>query len=106
MVSCEWELTAADGTHLSSNDYGPRGARHREHETLPFLDALLTTLPTVDRIEASDNGAVTLHLTDGYVLSIRPCDPPDEPGTTLWRFMPKDDNERHFVVAAGGIEVW
>jgi len=43
VVSCHWRMDAPDGGYISSEDYGPNGARYRDELNGPVIERLLIT---------------------------------------------------------------
>ncbi len=96
-VSCCWSVTEPEGEIVSSDDFGPDGARTDE-KAFPFYDMLGNPRLNITTIRAEDDGGLTVQMAGGYRLEVWSCWNDAEPEEELWRLLPPDDDKRHFAV--------
>lgn len=102
MVRCSWEIAGPDGLVLSREDFSPV---RRDEKAYFFYDSLVRdNPPVVEAVEADKEGALRLQLLQSYTLDIRPDEMEEELDEEQWRFLPKDEGQRHLVLTLQGLE--
>lgn len=102
-VSCCWSISGPDGEIVSSDDFGPEQAR-RDDKAMPFYNLLGDPTLAITALRANDEGGIRIQMAGACVLEIWPCWEDAEPEDEHWRLLFKDENRRHFVVTAAGIQ--
>ena len=103
-VHCCWSIAGPEGEIVSSDDFGLDQSRSDENAG-PFYDMLGDLAFTISKIRADDYGGIKLTMSGGYSLEIKACCSEDEnPDEEQWRLLPKDKDERHFVIERGGVQ--
>jgi len=102
-ISCHWCISGPEGTIVSSEDFGPDGRRHDE-QAHPFYDTLKSNPPVVEVVVVDEAGALRLCLSGGYSLTVLPQELSNDSDEEQWRFLPKDEEQRHLVLTQQGIE--
>jgi len=104
-VSCCWLIEGPNGEIVSSDDFGPQGAR-RDERAHPFYEMLGDPILAVRSIASDEVGGIKLGMSEGFGLTVRPCwdGPFGDDDTEQWRYLPADEEERHFVIRRDGVE--
>ena len=102
-----WRIVGPDGFELDSDHFGePRTDQH----ALPFYESLgEEDPPRVEGVGVREDGEISVEMSRGYVLSVRPWDeePPEDADWSareIWRYMPPEEGPRgHLVLDGDGL---
>lgn len=101
VVSGNWRIEGPQGFVLSWEHCGPTPERRDDHAD-SFYEALDTSPPTVQSVEISEDGALRLQMSGGYLLGVDPR-AFDEDNVEEGRFMPPDDPRGDLVLDNDGL---
>ncbi|GEM_PF-1893870 len=96
-----WRIVGPDGFELSSDHFGdPRTDEH----ALPFYESLGEEgPPRVEGIVVRVDGEISIAMSKGYSLTVRPWDEEPPEGASwsereVWRYMPPEGDPRGHLV--------